>query len=80
MYEYVSVTTFSKAWDQPWKMVLSVRKYAPMGATIIARVKPNSLNTTALKENCRQPHVFDAVGQLIEQQNDHPRRDCRTNV
>ena len=48
-------------------MVLSVRKYAPMGATIIARVKPKSLNITALEENCRQPRILDVVGQLTEQ-------------
>ena len=60
-------------------MVLSVRKYAPMGAEIIARVKPRSLNITALEETYRQPHISDVVGQLTEQK-DHPRRDCRTNV
>ena len=61
-------------------MVLSVRKYAPMGAKIIARVKPKSLNITALEETYRQPHIFGVVGQLTEQQKGHPRRDCRTNV
>ena len=61
-------------------MVLSVKKYAPMGATIIARVKPKSLYITALEEKCRQRHIFVVIGQLIGQQKDHPRRDCRTDV
>ena len=58
-------------------MVLSVRKYAPIGATIIARVNPKSLNITALEENCRQSHIFDIVGQSIEQQKGPPTQGLR---
>ena len=37
-----------KGFDRPPKMVLRVKKYAPMGPAIIAKVKPKSLNMTAL--------------------------------
>lgn len=38
-----------RVFNLPWKIVLTVTKYVPIGPTIIAAVKPRSLYITALK-------------------------------